>query len=400
MPTNAFTLVLLLGSVVLLARPGSAEDACVACHPDAKTASAEGAHAGRLGCTACHGGDPGLRTLEAHATARGYVGTPSRADIPKLCGSCHADPVRMKPSGLPTDQWAQYQTSRHGVRLAAGDTRVAVCTDCHGSHRVLPGSEPTSPVARRNLAATCGRCHADATLMSAYGLPTNQVEAFTRSVHGTALLVDEHPAAPTCAGCHGAHGAAVSQEGTVKVCDRCHARVGEQLRDGPHGQAVRDGRMSECVACHGAHDIARPDPGLFDTACAGCHPRESGPFVTGQKLKTLLVQATDAVDTASNDIARVARLSPTVTRYRARLRQAHAYLMEAAPEQHGLRLDRVEDLTRNARSVADEVRSAVGGVDREWRWRYIVLGLVWLYGAFAVAVGWRRHRQRRREEQR
>ena len=127
-----------------------AEEACGICHPNVKTEYRESIHAKGLGCTACHGGDPAAEEMEAaHATAKGYIGTPSRKDIPALCATCHADPNRMKAFGLPTDQYAQYQTSEHGMRLAQGDSRAAVCTDCHGAHRILSPQEPTSPISRR-----------------------------------------------------------------------------------------------------------------------------------------------------------------------------------------------------------------------------------------------------------
>jgi hypothetical protein len=187
-------------------------EACSVCHPNVRTDFDESIHARELSCTACHGGDATAQDVEAaHATAKGYIGTPNRKDIPRLCGTCHADPNRTKAFGLPSDQYAQYQTSGHGMRLAQGDTRTAVCTDCHGTHRILPRREPTSPIARRNIPATCGRCHSDQALMAEYKLPADQVDKFRHSVHGVALFDEDHPDAPTCATCHGAHGAIAPQ---------------------------------------------------------------------------------------------------------------------------------------------------------------------------------------------
>ena len=114
------------------------------------------------------------------------------------------------PFGIPTDQYARYQTSEHGIRLAKGDDRVAVCTDCHGVHRILAPTEPTSPVAPANIPATCGHCHSNKALMDEYKLPSNQEAQYRSSVHGIALFVEERRDAPTCATCHGVHGAAVS----------------------------------------------------------------------------------------------------------------------------------------------------------------------------------------------
>jgi hypothetical protein len=388
--------------VVLSAVEARAEESCGVCHPNVKTEYRESVHARALGCTACHGGDPTVEEVgAAHAVAKGYIGTPARKDIPTLCAACHADPNRMKAFGLPTDQYAQYQTSRHGMLLAQGDTRVAICTDCHGTHRIQTPEEPTSPTARRNIPATCGRCHSEPTLMADYKLPADQAEKFRRSVHGVALFNEDHPSAPTCATCHGAHGATAPHVGSINaVCGHCHARTREYFNASPHRKAADEGKMSECVSCHGYHDIAHPDRSLFDSACPSCHQPGTAGFATAQQLKTMLSQTQDAVATAAAEITETARTSPTVARYRARLQQSWADFMEALPVQHSLAVDRVADLCRRARSITDEVRGAVHGVEQETQLRYLWLAVVWVLILFTVGVTYcyRRERQREREQ--
>lgn len=384
---RAWTIPALAVVLVLAAARVRAGESCGTCHPDVRAAYEQSVHAAGFGCTACHGGDASTVSQAAHDKERGYVGKPSRKDIPQLCASCHADPGRMHASNLPTDQYAQYQTSRHGVLLAQGDERVAVCTDCHSTHRIVNHGEPTSPIAARNIPATCGRCHADAQLMGSYGLAADQVEKFRQSVHGKALFVDEHPAAPTCATCHGAHGTTPPQIGTIaQVCGHCHARIREYLEQGPHRKAVAEGKMSECVSCHGYHDTARPDDGLFGGACQSCHAPDSAAFSTVGKLRTLLTQAREALATASDEIDAAARVSPTVVRYRPRLQQGRALFLEALPVQHSLDVDRVADLIRGARSISDEVRGSVHEVGQERRLRYLLLAVAWAFLLFAVGV--------------
>lgn len=374
-----------------------AEESCRTCHPDVKSEYEASIHAKGFSCTVCHGGDPAVLTLDSHAVAKGYIGKPKRTDIPGVCASCHADPNRMKPFRLSTDQYAQYQTSQHGLLLAKGDTRVAVCTDCHGVHRILARGEPNSPVSPRNIPGLCGRCHADQQLMAAYNIPADQLDKFRRSVHGTALFVDEHPSAPTCATCHGTHGAVALQGVAVgEVCGHCHSRTREYFNESPHKKAADEGKMSECTSCHGYHDTAPPDRILFDTACGRCHPVDSPPYLAGQKIKTMLTQTNESLQTAVGEMAEVEEVSPTVVRYRSRLQQARAYFMEALPVQHSLAADRVDDLTRNARSIGDEVRASVHGVQEEMRLRYVGLGVVWVCILFAGAVAYLYGRERQR----
>ena len=383
---------------VLVRIEGHAEESCSTCHPDVKTEYTESIHAKEFSCTACHGGDATAVSLEAHALTKGYTGRLDRKGIPALCASCHADPNQMKSFGLPTDQYAQYQTSQHGMRLAQGDVRVAICTDCHGTHRILRLQEPTSPTARQNILVTCGRCHSDQTLMGEYNLPADQVEKFRTSVHGVSLLDDEHPSAPTCATCHGAHGAVAPHVGSIRaICGHCHSRTREYFNQGPHRHPADEGTMHECVSCHGYHDTAKPNRELFDTTCQHCHAAESDALATAQRLKTMLSRAEEALQTASADLTHEQILFPTVARYRPRLQQARAHFLEALPRQHALAIDQVDDLTRSARSMAEEVQASIHGVAHKAQLRYLALAIVWLFILLTVGVAYQYRQQRRRE---
>ena len=73
-----------------------------------------------------------------------------RATIPEVCGRCHGE------------KSATYLDTYHGKSVALGDMSRAVCTDCHGYHKILPKSDPNSSVNARNVVATCGKCHDNA----------------------------------------------------------------------------------------------------------------------------------------------------------------------------------------------------------------------------------------------
>ena len=77
----------------------------------------------------------------------GFKGKIDRRQIPQLCGSCHSNPnlMRQYDPSLRTDQLAEYHTSVHGKRLAAGDTKVAVCIDCHSVHDIRPPTTLVPP---------------------------------------------------------------------------------------------------------------------------------------------------------------------------------------------------------------------------------------------------------------
>ncbi len=111
-------------------------------------------------CTTCHG--------DAHAIQP--VATPAfRAGIVDTCASCHADDELMTAHGVRTGTVPSYLAEFHGLTAAllkeegATTIPVAVCSDCHGAHAILPADDPSSSVFVTNLAATCRRCHPDAT---------------------------------------------------------------------------------------------------------------------------------------------------------------------------------------------------------------------------------------------
>jgi hypothetical protein len=382
--------------LLFVAQADAAQESCVTCHPDVRTEYEQGVHYEQFGCTGCHGGDPMALDASAHAKEKGYVGAAGRLQIPALCGGCHSDAARMRPFGIPTDQYARYQTSEHGIRLAKGDDRVAVCTDCHGVHRILAPTEPTSPVAPANIPATCGHCHSNKALMDEYKLPSNQQEQYRSSVHGIALLVEERRDAPTCATCHGVHGAAVSAGQDIgTVCGSCHVRSLEAFNQGPHRAATAAGTMSECASCHGNHGIVHPTQALFDNACRACHQPDDAALSTAAQLKTLFNQANESLDAADGDLAQVSRKFPTVVRYRHRLEQAQAYFIEAMTVQHALAVSKVEDLTRSARSISEEVRSSVHSIAAGQQLRYLGLAVFWVFLLFVVGVAYLYKREQR-----
>ena len=70
-----------------------------------------------------------------------------RASIDPLCARCHAEQLKT------------YLGSYHGKAHYLGDAQTAICTDCHGGHKILPPSNPASKVSQQNLVATCAQCH-------------------------------------------------------------------------------------------------------------------------------------------------------------------------------------------------------------------------------------------------
>ena len=369
------------------AEASGASGKCGVCHPRERVQFESSRHAQEeVRCVSCHGGnDRELTVPLAHAGA--FRGRPARAEIPKLCASCHADERLMRAYNLPVDQYALYQTSGHGRRLAAGDTRVAVCSDCHGAHDILPPSDPRSRVYTLNIPRTCGECHGDAKTAAGARAKTNVFQDYMSSVHGRELIDRGNARAPTCVSCHGVHGAAPPALGDVgKACGQCHSEERRYFVAGPHRAALDQAGLPECVSCHSNHAIAAAQPQRLATQCTTCHAAGSRQEALGRRLWTEIQAATTEVDKAATLTTEAERVPLNVEDYRARLEEARTYLREALPAAHGAQEDLVSGLTARARSVGQEVQSEIYAKLGHLRTRRLILIVFWFYLLITILV--------------
>jgi predicted CXXCH cytochrome family protein len=336
-------------------------------------------------CTGCHGGNDRTLTMSV-AHGSGFRGRPARKDIPQLCASCHSSEERMRAYNLPVDQLALYQTSGHGVRLARGDTQVAVCSDCHRAHDVLPPSDPASSVYVLNIPRLCGGCHGDSALMRARGRP-DDYRAYLGSVHGRELLDRGNLRAPTCVSCHGVHGAAPPRVGDVgKICGQCHTAERRYFTAGPHAEAHARTRLSECASCHGHHDTPAAQPERLASVCADCHGKDSKQAALGNRLWVEYQNAATEIEKAERLIEKAEAVPLQTEDYRARIEQARTYLREALPAGHAVQEEVVAGFAGRARSVGNEVESEIHEKLNNLNTRKVVLILFWFYLVLTILV--------------
>ena len=86
------------GANLLQVQDLSEEDQCIVCHQELEILP-EGykiydVHLRNgLSCAGCHGGDPSSDDEDiSMSPENGFIGVPSREDIPKFCGKCHSNP--------------------------------------------------------------------------------------------------------------------------------------------------------------------------------------------------------------------------------------------------------------------------------------------------------------------
>jgi cytochrome b subunit of formate dehydrogenase len=203
----------------------------------------------------------------------------------ETCGKCHSDEKLAIKHAIPVpDAYQKYLTSSHGRGLLKSGLLVsAVCNDCHGSHKILPHTNPDSTIHVKNIRNTCGVCHA--------GI----LATFNKSVHGRALD-DDIEKAPTCTTCHHSHTITrVTEEDwkldIVSECGGCHEDLIATYRETYHGQVTSLGytKVARCSDCHGSHNILSPeDPestlssANIVTTCQKCHEDANANFVKFQ----------------------------------------------------------------------------------------------------------------------
>jgi nitrate/TMAO reductase-like tetraheme cytochrome c subunit len=361
-----------------------APNTCLDCHssldpPQQVTAEkfAADIHAQKgLTCASCHGGDPTKDDDQAMSKAAGFRGKPKRSDIPGLCAGCHADATYMhkyNPS-LRTDQLAQYKTSVHGQRLAQGDDKVAVCTDCHSVHDIRPASDPRSSVHPLNVASTCSRCHSDAQRMKPYNIPTDQFAGYSASVHHEALTVRGDLSAPTCTTCHGNHGAAPPGVASVEnVCSNCHAFQAQLFDASPHKAVFAAAGLPGCVTCHSNHRINHPSDAMLGTGpqsvCTNCHSEGDAGFKVAATTQEKLIGLETAIEGADQVLDQAERSGMDVSQAKLSQTQARDALTKARVSIHSVTLERVmQDVQAGAKLAAQNLAAGKQALaDRDFR---------------------------------
>lgn len=343
------------------------QNSCATCHANLGGKSAavvqdwnNSIHLQRgVSCADCHGGDPaGTDKESAHAASANFVGKIKTVDIPALCGSCHARVDLMRQYDVPTDQWAKYQQSVHGEALAKGNTEVATCFTCHDEHATKLVTDPSARVYPLNVPALCSGCHSNVELMAPYKIPTNQYELYVNSVHGIALLQKQDLRAPSCATCHGTHGAAPPGfDEVANVCGGCHTATQDYFLKSVHASNVAG--MPKCVTCHGRYDVQTPTDAMFhgDGArqCGSCHAPNSKQSAAVQAIADNIEASAQAVDTAEKAIREAADYALIVAPEQAKLAEAKTNLITARAAQHTLSLDTIKERTDAATAKANEV---------------------------------------------
>ncbi len=306
---------------------------CGACHSEIQALHAKSLHGQAIArgdplaprCKDCHGTHDILPVKDSRSSV-------APLKVPFLCGKCHQEgaPVQRLRTIHQDHILENFSESIHGEGLLRKGLIVAPnCATCHTAHSILPHTDPASSIARRNIAATCTKCHAmielvhrkvikgelwekeshvlpacvdchqphkirkvfydqgmaDMDCMRCHEDPALKASGDGRSLYVRAAdLAESRHAKTSCSQCHvGVTSSRLRSCETItqKVdCASCHAEIGQVYQTSTHGQLTvkRDPNAPTCKDCHGSHLVlgkADPNSATFPTnvprLCASCH---------------------------------------------------------------------------------------------------------------------------------
>ena len=119
---------------------------CAKCHTAEQAQFAKSIHGKDLAagnthapvCTDCHG----VHTIKAVNNKLSSVSAKNQGDV--ACAQCHNNVRMTQEFGIPGGRTDSYNASYHGMANAVGSQNTASCSSCHGTHDILPSSDPDS----------------------------------------------------------------------------------------------------------------------------------------------------------------------------------------------------------------------------------------------------------------
>ncbi len=252
-------------------------------------------------CLACHSdktltGKRGSKTISVYVDEKKFAGS---IHATLTCISCHKDlegkelphneDLQPVDCGICHDtEAAQHAKSLHGQAIARGDPLAPRCKDCHGTHDILPRSNPLSATAPLQIPGLCGKCHREgAPVQRQRSIPQDSIiQNYSESIHGQGLLLKGLIVAPSCISCHSSHSilphtdpkSTIARNNIATTCTKCHAQIELVHRKIIRGELWEKQAhvLPACVDCHQPHKIRKVfySQGMADKDCLRCHERK------------------------------------------------------------------------------------------------------------------------------
>jgi len=262
---------------------------CGSCHEAETRQFAESLHGKAL----ARGDELAPRCFDCHTTHAVFPPTDPRSStyqlsIPTTCSRCHREGTAVTTARKLSQHEVveHYSESIHGEGLyKRGLTVTAVCSNCHGTHLILPHEDPRSQIHHDNVAKTCMQCHG------------NIETVHTKVIRGELWEKAPHQI-PVCIECHQPHEVRrVTYEEVYldQDCLRCHGPEAGPQPLAPGGAPVQAKKMDPellkgsahtnipCIKCHASIIDAQHPPRGYksDVDCTACHADQGAQYLEG-----------------------------------------------------------------------------------------------------------------------
>jgi predicted CXXCH cytochrome family protein len=246
-------------------------------------------------------------------------------------------------------------------------------------HDIRAVRDPLSPVHPLRLPGTCARCHADKAHMANYKIPTDQFEQYQGSVHWAALEKRGDLSAPTCATCHGNHGATPPQVSSVAaICGTCHVLFENLYNQSPHQPVFSAMGAGGCTVCHSNHGVRKPSAAMLagaNSVCAPCHDASSAGGAAAAEMATRLGALEGALARSDQILKRARDSGMEVSEAELRQMDGAERMVKARVAVHAFRTAAVAKPVDEGIRIAAETQRAGEAALKERDFRRLGLGL-------------------------
>jgi len=238
---------------------------------------------GELGCVSCHD------DVDEEDLPHGYP-------LKKVeCQNCHEQ------------EGSDYNASLHGQAYQRHDPFAPTCTSCHGSHYILPPTNPESQTYVMNIPIMCGRCHQEGSdMVKKHNIPEKDIlQNYSMSIHGSGLFNQGLIVTAVCTSCHTPHNilphtdpkSSINRNNIAKTCMQCHAQIEEVHQKVIRGELweKQPNIIPACIDCHSPHKIRRVfyTDTMSDDYCMTCHSKPDLVRTHDGKVDSLYVDQKD-----------------------------------------------------------------------------------------------------------
>ncbi len=224
--------------------------------------------------------------------------------------------------------------------------------------------------------------------MAKYQIPTTQFAEYRQSVHWEALAKRGDLSAPSCASCHGNHGATPPQVSSVAgVCGSCHALMENLYDKSTHHDVFAAMNLGGCVVCHSNHGVKMPSTAMLAgpaSVCKQCHDADSAEGQTAAGMAAQITKLDASLKSSDAVLGLAARSGMEVSEAVLKLQDGREALVKARVATHTLDPGAVRTAAETGLAIAAETHRAGEAALKERDFRRF--GLIFALIAIAVTI--------------